>query len=338
MHVVIVCMKVLLLGASGLLGHNVLQRLVAEGHQVVAVVRRAGSVCLEAAGWQTIVGDITDAAVVTAAAEGCDAVVNCAGVTDMSLLHREDYQAVNCDLCSTIVAAMNHHGIKRLVHVSTVNTIGYGNAERPAGEHEPMKPPFDKSLYADSKLRGETIIMEAASLHPGWHAVVINPGYMIGPMDVKPSSGRMLLMGYRKRLMVAPKGGKSFVDVRDVAAAVVNALTMGRNGQRYIAVNSQGQFAISELYRLQASEMCYRQCVVAVPDVCLVVAGWVGDVLRLLGVRTELSSRNVRQLMIHEYYDNSLAVSELKLYETPLRQSIRDFYAWRGLSQIRKRI
>lgn len=321
-------MKILLLGASGLLGHNVLQALLTTGHQVVALVRRRNSVLIDHPQCVFIERPAFDTGALLAAAEGCDAIVNCAGVTDMSLLHYEDYTAINVTLCHSLIAAMNTHGIKRLVHVSTVNTIGYGTTTHPAGEEAGIMAPFDKSFYALSKLNGEQAVREEAQRHPDWHVVVVNPGYMIGPMDVKPSSGRMLLMGYRRPVMFAPRGGKSFVDVRDVATAVVNALTMGRNGARYIAVNSHGQLGIRELYRLQAQVMGYRQRVVSLPNTLLHAAGWLGDLLRSLGVRTELSTRNVRQLMVREYYDNTHAVNELAMPETDLEQSIRDFHRW----------
>lgn len=329
-------MKVLLLGASGLLGHNVLQRLVVSGHKVVVVVRRPDAIKLEGVDYEVIVGRIDEHATVVAAAEGCDAIVNCAGVTDMSLLHRDDYQAINCTLCSTIIDAMNRHGIKRLVHASTVNTIGYGTAVHPADEKEPPKSPFADSYYADSKLAGETLLLNAARSHSDWHVIVVNPGYMLGPMDVKPSSGRLLLAAYGRRVMVAPGGGKSFVDVRNVAEAMVNALQMGRNGERYIAVSSRGCLAIKELYRLQADIMDYRQLVLTVPDFLLLAAGAVGDLLRRMGIRTELSTLNVRQLMVREYYTNTHAIRELNMPETPLEQSIRDFYGWRNGQKITK--
>ena len=87
-------MKVLLLGATGLLGHNVLQRLTDNGHQVVAVVRRRKSLWLNAPNVEVVEGDITVPRTVMNGAVGCDAIVNCAGVTDMSLRKR-DYYAVN---------------------------------------------------------------------------------------------------------------------------------------------------------------------------------------------------------------------------------------------------
>lgn len=323
-------MKVLLLGSSGLLGHNVLQRLVADGHEVVALVRRADAIHLPVNGFEIKTGSLSDTPTLLAAAEGCNAIVNCAGVTDMSLLHRSDYNEINCRLCERLVETAIHHRIKILVHTSTVNTIGYGSPSEPADEQTSMMPPFTESHYATSKRDGENIILDFARQHSDTcHVVVINPGYMIGPMDVKPSSGRLLLAAYRKRIMVAPKGGKAVVDVRDVAGAVVNALTRGQNGHRYIAINSHGHHTIKELYELQARTMGYRQRVIELPNWLLDIAGAVGDVLRAAGVRTELSTRNVRQLMVRENYSNHHAIKDLGLTETPIEESIKDFYKWR---------
>lgn len=322
-------MKVLLLGATGLLGHNVLQRLTDTGHDTVVLVRRRSGLHVEVPDSMVVEGSLTDRPTLERAAAGCDAIINCAGVTDMSLRHRRDYEAVNTQLGATLVEVMERLGISRLVHTSTVNTIGYGSAGHPADESEPMRAPFVGSFYAESKRAGEEAVLAAAARHAEWHVVVVNPGFMLGPMDAKPSSGRLLLTGYRRPLMAAPKGGKAFVDVRDVAAAAVNALTEGRNGARYVAVCNEGCLSLKEIYLLQAATMGYRQRVVELPDWLLRVAGAAGDVLRGVGVRTELSSSNVRQLMVREYYDSRRAIDELRMPQSGLAKAIRDFHRWR---------
>lgn len=320
-------MKVLLLGATGLLGHNVLLRLMDEGHQVVALARRADGIHLPAGGWETVEGSLLDYNTLRKASEGCDAVVNCAGCTDMSLLHYSDFLPVNRDLCALLVKLMDDTGIKTLVHTSTVNTIGFGFRNYPADESSPMEIPFKGSFYADSKCEGEQQVLAAAM--EGRHVVVVNPGFMLGSYDVKPSSGRMLLTAYRKPLMFAPKGGKAFVYVGDVAQAIVNALTQGENGSRYIATNSRACMSIKELYELQAEVCGYHQWVMTVPNWLLLVAGRVGDWLRWMGVKTQVSTSNVRQLMIREYYDSSCARRELGMPETSLAESIIKFHEWR---------
>lgn len=323
-------MKVLLLGSTGLLGHNVLQRLLAEGHRVVVLVRRRRSLRIPVTGFEVLESPSFDNDALLSAAEGCEAVVNCAGVTDMSLLHLEDYLGVNRDLCVRVIVAMKHHGIRRLVHVSTVNTIGHGTESHPADESQPMRPPFADSFYARSKRLGEEAVQEGMRDYPGMEAVIINPGYMLGAYDVKPSSGRMLLAAYRKPLMFAPRGGKAFVHVADVAQAAVNALERGVPGNRYIVVNSQACMSIKELYRLQAAVCGYRQRVVTAPDWLLLAAGRVGDLLRLMGVKTQVSTCNIRQLLVCEYYDNHHGLCDLGFSETPIADAIRDFHSWKN--------
>ena len=232
-------MTVLLLGGNGLLGHNVLKLLLEQGYAVHALVRNPNGLRTETFPLvQTLLkvvkGSLLDDDDLRKAAEGCDAIVNCAGTTDMSLLHYNDYLPVNSNLCHRLVQLMAQVGITRLVHTSTANTIGYGEPNCPATETAPMKYPFTDSYYARSKSEGEAELLQAVEAHPDWHVVVLNPGFMVGAYDTKPSSGVLLLTGYRKPLMVCPKGGKSFVHVADAATAVVHAIERGESGKRYL--------------------------------------------------------------------------------------------------------
>ena len=128
---------------------------------------------------------------------------------------------------------------------------------------------------------------------------------MIGACDPKPSSGKLMIMGYKRALNFIPKGGKNFVPVTDVAVAVCNAITQGKNGERYLlsAVN----FSFKEYYKLQMNVGKYEQRIIELPDGVLIVVGKVGDVLRKMGVKTEVCTMNLRQLMIREYYSNHKA-------------------------------
>ena len=93
-------MTILLLGGNGLLGHNVLRQLLQQGHKVHALVRNPLSLHIDDfPDYKTLLtvfkGSLLNDSDLDKAAEGCDAVVNCAGVTDMSLLRYEDYLPVN---------------------------------------------------------------------------------------------------------------------------------------------------------------------------------------------------------------------------------------------------
>lgn len=324
---------ILLLGATGLLGHNVLVKLLDAGHRVVALVRNADAISDKVSDPLLTVkrGSLLDIETLRDAMRDCDAVINCAGTTDMSLLHYEDYLPVNRNICESILQIMDETGVTTLVHVSSANTVGYGTANNPGTEEMEMKSPFAQSFYARSKREGEQILDWYAMEHPQSHIIVLNPGFMVGPYDAKPSSGKLLLAAYNHKWMAAPSGGKSFVHVDDVAHAVVNALTKGCNGGHYLLTGQD--MSLRDFYALQAEVCGYSQRLFTIPDVVVHLAGRVGDLLRSVGIRTQLSSRNVRQLLVMEYYSNARAVAELDMPQTSIRKAISDFFAWYNESQ-----
>ncbi len=323
-------MAVLLLGGNGLLGHNVLKLLLQRGYEVHALLRNP--VAIHTVGFPHLEslsifkGSILSDDDLSRAALGCDAIINCAGTTDMSLLHYEDYLPVNRDLCGRLLQLMERQHITRLVHTSTANTIGYGSPTCPATEQESAQPPFSDSFYGRSKREGECCLQEGASCHPEGHIVIVNPGFMVGAYDTKPSSGALLLAAYRKPVMLVPKGGKSFVHVADVAVAIVNALIMGIHGNRYLVTGEN--LTLRQFYQLQAHVCGYRQRLLSVPNWLLFIVGFLGDVLRRCGVATQVCTRNVRQLMVCEYYDATAAHAELQLPTTSITQAISDFFCW----------
>ena len=319
---------VLLLGASGLLGHNVLRLLQERGVAVRVLLRPGARLLLDAP--EVVRGSLLDAETLVRAAAGCDAVINCAGTTDMRLPREEDFLPVNRDLPVLLCRLLEQTGIPTLIHTSTANTVAAGTREHPTDESAPFGAPFERAPYARSKKAGEDALLAWAAAHPDRRVVVVNPGFMLGAYDAKPSSGTLLLAGWRRPLMAGPRGGKSFLPVCDAATAICNALERGASG-RYLLTGES--LTLREFYALQAQACGYRQRFVALPDALVRAAGRLGDLLRRLGLRTMLCSTNVKQLLIEEWYDSAKAERELGLPHTPLADAIRAFFAGRTTSQ-----
>ncbi|MFZ4726937.1 MAG: hypothetical protein ACOYMD_15995, partial [Paludibacter sp.] len=122
------------------------------------------------------------------------------------------------------------------------------------------------------------------------------------------------------------KGGKNFVAVRDVAVLICNALTRGRNGERYLA--SGVNLTFKEYYTLQKEIGNYSQFIIEIPDFILILLGKLGDLIRRFGIKTNLCSMNLQQLMIQENYDNQKAKVELELVITDLKIAIKEAIDW----------
>ncbi|MGN0033483.1 MAG: NAD-dependent epimerase/dehydratase family protein [Candidatus Limimorpha sp.] len=316
-------MRVLVTGATGLLGNNIVKVLTDRGYYVNVIVRNEENLCVRNENVRVFNGSFLSFDDLDAASKGCDAIIHAGAATDMSL-GLEDFMRVNVGGVKNVIGVSEQNNINRIVFVSSANTIGFGSPSRLADESSPIEYPFSESYYAKSKLMAEGLLKEfAKSGDDGMrHVVILNPGFMLGAYDTKPSSGQMVKAGYRKPLMLAPKGGKSFIHVKDVAEAAANALEHGRNGENYLLANFN--MSIKDFYKLLAKTCGYRQIIIPVPNILMSVIGFIGDCLRKIGIKSQVSLINVRQLCVNEYYTSAKAIMELNLQTTPLEEAVSD--------------
>ena len=318
-------MKILVTGANGLLGHHVVMELLERHEQVSIIVRSMENIYFDLQQVHVFTGDFIDYETLKKAAFGCDAVIHSAAVTATNLLHYSDYEKVNVSGSANVLRVCNELGINRVVFISSSNTIGYGTSENQANERSPIQFPFTASFYAQSKLAAEKPFLDAAR-PPGKHIIIINSCFLIGGFDTKNSSGRLVKMGYRKPLLFVPKGGKNFVPASTVAQAACNALMMGNNGEKYLVCGENLSF--TDFFLLQKAVGNYKQLIVELPDWILKFAALAGDLLRKLGLKTDLSSINIRQLLLREYYSGEKAMAELKYKSADLKEAVGEAIKW----------
>ena len=228
-------MQILVTGANGLLGHHVVMQLLNKGYQVKIIVRSTQKIAFDLNRVECVKGNFNDKNTLYHAMQSCEAVVHIAAVTDMHLIGYQKYENINVDATKQLLEVAEELSINKVIFVSSANTIGFGSVDNLADENVSFSYPFTKSHYARSKFEAEKLVVDFANTSKSRHAIIINPTFMIGSYDTKPSSGALVLMGYKKRLLFIPSGGKNFVAVEDVATTCCNALTMGKSGERYLA-------------------------------------------------------------------------------------------------------
>jgi dihydroflavonol-4-reductase len=228
-------MRVAITGATGLLGGNLARLLVHQGHDVVAT-RRATSRTehLDDLDLTWREADLGDPEALRAAFSGADVVFHCAAAVTPRYPPPDWVTEVNVAGTAHVLDAVRAERVERLVHCSTVATLGISTTLRPVDEWHDFNLPQHgiHDGYAETKLRAERLVSRAASR--GLDAVIVQPGYMFGPYDAKPSSGQMIVEIARERLPATSPGYNNFVDVRDVARGMVAAWERGRRGERYI--------------------------------------------------------------------------------------------------------
>ena len=224
-------MACLVTGGTGLVGNNVVRLLLERGNAVRVLVRPgADRRPFEGLDVERAEGDVCDAASVERACQGISTIVHSAGIVHFGWSGLERQRAVNVQGTRNVAEAARRAGA-RLVHVSSIDALGVARPDQPADEDSPRTGKIP-CPYVLTKREGEEVVRSATAA--GLDAVIVNPGFMLGPWDWKPSSGRMLLEVAQRFTPVAPTGGLSVCDVRDVAAAIVTAGERAPGGRQYI--------------------------------------------------------------------------------------------------------
>lgn len=319
-------MKVLVTGANGFLASHVISELLARGYQVRGMDRgNPGKMDHNSAGYERVIGELARPEDLAKAVKGCDAVVHVAANTSQLARDEKVRYLVNVEATRMLIEAAKNHSIRRFVFVSTANTMGYGSEAQPGNEELPIGNAFRRSGYARSKKQAEDIVLEEVK-QGHLDAVIVNPTFMIGPYDSKPSSGKILLMFHNRSHVFLTRGGKNFIHVRDAATGVCLALEKGRTGERYLLGNENLTYA--DFFKMASEAGGFAQKQVVIPCFLLIAAGAVADLLRLAGVRTELSAVNAKILCIRNYYGCEKAVSELGLPQTPVKNAVQEALDW----------
>ena len=319
-------MKILVTGANGFLAGHVINRLFSAGYTVKAMMRDgANAHSLKESNVEIFRGKITDPAAVELAVKGCTHIIHIAADTSQSHRSHSDYLPVNTYAVKTMLECAIKEGCKRFIFISSANTIGYGTLDHPATEKNTASPLFCKSGYANSKMLAENIILQDHYMK-SIDIIVLNPSFLIGPEDYNPHSGKIFNMILHKKLAFYPPGGKNFIDVRDAADAVISSMHKGNNGERYLLTGTN--LSYKDFFLKVAACEHQKKWLFPIPKSILILAGFLGSIVRCFGIKTSLSLTNTRILCIGNYYSNQKARSTLNLSIRNIDETIADRITW----------
>jgi len=309
-------------GGSGLVGNNVVRMLVNRGMSVRAIIRSAGR-AFDGLHVQVTKAALEDEAAVRQAIDGATFVVHSAAMVHCGWRHLDEMRRVNVEGTRRVARAARLAGA-RLIHVSSVDAIGLRTDGGPADEETPPGV-MPECPYVVTKRDAEAAVQE--EIAKGLDAVIVNPVYMIGPWDWKPSSGRMLLEVGSGKGLFAPPGANDFVDVRDVAAGIHAAMLRGRTGRRYILGGHPLSYL--EAWRIFARIAGRMQPLGVAPRPVVRLAGWFGDLASLFARRElPVNSAAVTMSMLSHNFSSTRAAAELGYSFRPFETTVADAWAW----------
>src|SRR5215469_8239328 len=172
-------MKVLITGATGLLGSHLIKELQERGEDVRALVLPVENADrLTAQGVEVVRGDITDASTLAPAVKDVELIFHLAGMMGV-WRPLSDYRLVNVNGSENLYMAAQKAGVRRFVHTSSHTVYGLGHG-RFMTEKDPLRP--DPDPYSMTKAEGDRL-MRRLMLNSGVETVILRPGTFFGPGD-----------------------------------------------------------------------------------------------------------------------------------------------------------
>ncbi|MFE3985855.1 NAD-dependent epimerase/dehydratase family protein [Nocardia tengchongensis] len=228
-------MKIGVTGAAGFVGTNLIDALVAEGHDVVAIDRvRNPRVQSDQVGW--VEGDVLNPDSMRRALEGVEQVYH---LVAMITLRMEDPLAwrVNTEGVRHVAEAALAVGARRFVHVSSVHSFDQEICGPVLDETSPRSERPEIPVYDRSKWAGEQELRKV--IDKGLDATICNPTGIWGPVEYatgKWSRLNGIARDAARGLVPAFISDAAFdiVDVRDVVAGAMLAAEKGRTGENYL--------------------------------------------------------------------------------------------------------
>lgn len=319
-------MKALVTGGSGFIGSRLAAALAGRG-DTVRVMHRAGSRldALDGLPVECVTGDVLDAASVAQAVDGCDVVFHAAAVSSYWRARGDVVSRVNVEGTRNVLAACRAAGVNRMVYTSSVAAIGIP----PEGTLGTEELPFDalsaRWPYASSKREAEDEVRRAVS--GGQWAVIVNPAAVIGAGDHNLITGSMIVEAARGRVLASPPGGLCVADVDAVVIGHLQALALGRAGERYILGGEN--LTYRELASVMAEIVGRPAPRWRIPPLAVGPAAAAVDSYNRVSRRTPIvDGMQVRLSGRHMYYDSGKAVRELAYPMMPFVAAAEKAYAW----------
>jgi len=319
--------RVCVTGGTGFLGwHLVRQLLDLTPHvRIFGLPPRAKELADSMRSIDCVFGDVRDSTILRHAVADCDVVFHAAGniavwgpgLAAMYEIHQLGTQ--------NVVAALAPHA--RLVHTSSIMAIGASSDGEVLTEETPFNLHDFQVDYVHAKRNAEGLVRGAAER--GVDAVIVNPGYLTGPVDYENSvMGKFCLRFWKRKMPILPPGALNFVDVRDVAIGHLLAAERGERGRRYILGGENltiREFA-SQLAAVRGMSMRWR---FSMPVWMNTALAWFGEWRGAILGREPYPSMQFARMSRHcWHFSSARAEAELGFRARPVDQSLAEAHEW----------
>jgi dihydroflavonol-4-reductase len=255
-------MEVLLTGATGFLGAHVAAGLLERGFSIKALkrstssldefhyilkMRRVDESLINKIQWREC--NLLDSYTLTKEMEGVEKIYHCAAIVSFWNRRRAEMMHANVQGTANIVNCALDAGVKKLCYASSIAALGREKDGDRIDENTPWRESKYNTQYAISKYLAEMEVWRGRE--EGLNTVIVNPGIIIGEGHWDKGSCRLVNTA-AKGLNFYTRGKNGYVDVLDVARAMIDLMESNISGERFILVGDNVPF--KEFFSLLSKE------------------------------------------------------------------------------------
>jgi dihydroflavonol-4-reductase len=318
-------------GGTGLVGTHLLFELAKAGEKVRAIKRPnsnldivrqvfeyyspSGKTLFDSIEW--VDGDILDIYSLTDAMAGTKFVYHCAASVSFDPKDAPVLDKVNVEGTANVVNAALDSNIEKLCHVSSTAAIGRSKSGEHINEKNAWKNSKQNSRYAISKYGAEREVWRGSE--EGLKVVLVNPSIIIGPHNWDQSSSAIFKQA-NKGMKFYAEGVNAFVDVRDVASAMVKLMQSDIDKQRFLVFSENLSFKdfftyVSAGMGKKGPTIKLSGAVLEMAWMALKMLSWI---TRKSPVLTKESARSIRNKY---YYSHEKLVKAIGFEFTPIKDA-----------------
>lgn len=317
--------KILVTGATGCIGSNLIIELIRQGYNVRAFHRTSSNtITLKDVNVEHVLGDILDRKSLHEAMLGCDTVFHTAALVTFWKRQRDEQFRINVLGTRNVIEACLDLGIEKLVHISTVAALGY----RTDGQLIDERTEYNwgtRYSYRYTKYLAELEVLKGGE--KGLNATIVNPSIIIGPRDINSHGGTIVINIKRGHIPAYPKGGMNIVSVHDVVTGIMAAANSERSGERYIlgGVNLTNK----EVFELAAKVLGGKAPRIKAPTWLVKTAAKAFDIFGdLIGIKPLLTTDLAAAVGLYNWYSIEKAKRELGYQTTSIEDAMKEANDW----------
>lgn len=325
-------------GASGFLGSYVVCTLLEKGNTIRAF-RRSKSAMSEFEDifnyyfsqysdtqrlrfrqqLQWTIADINDIPSLEEALTDVEEVYHCAAIVSFMQKERDSMMHCNVEGTANMVNISLLKGVKKFCHVSSIAALGRVKSGELISEDTKWSNSKHNSNYAISKYKAEMEVWRGAE--EGLQVVIVNPGVILGVGDWQKGSCKLFQLVWNG-MPFYTEGVNGYVDVRDVACAMVMLMKQSIFNKRFVLVgkNVNMHWFLNSV----AGYLGKKKPTIKVNKLLSQLA-WIADGIKgkLTGKAPSLTKETARASMNQFYYSAEKIEKECSFTFTPMEQTLQ---------------